>query len=69
MLDTSQLPRFQTGLFIGGEFTAAADGAEFDVLNPHDNSVLTRMAEGGKEDIDRGWLGGGFVFHDYKKTF
>ncbi|MBO9518149.1 MAG: aldehyde dehydrogenase family protein [Porphyrobacter sp.] len=53
MLDTATLPTFQTKLFIGGQFVDAASGKTFDVLNPHDNSVLAKMAEGDREDIDR----------------
>ena len=47
------LPRFQTRLFIGGEFVPAASGKTFQVLNPHDNSLLAEVAEGAAEDIDR----------------
>ena len=46
-------PRYQTGLFIGGDFVSAADGAEFDVLNPFDNSLLAKIAEAKQADIDR----------------
>ena len=53
MLDTTTLPAFQTRLFIGGEFVDALSGKTFDVLNPHDNSLLAQVAEGGTEDIDR----------------
>jgi len=43
----------QTRLFIGGEFVDSADGGELDVLDPHDASVITRIAEGTAEDVDR----------------
>jgi len=43
----------QTKLFIGGEFVDAADGATIDVLDPHDGSVLTSIAEAKAEDVDR----------------
>ncbi|HKJ74801.1 MAG TPA: aldehyde dehydrogenase family protein, partial [Alphaproteobacteria bacterium] len=46
-------PRYQTGLFIGGDFVSAADGAEFEVLNPFDNSLLAKIAEAKQADIDR----------------
>ncbi len=46
-------PKYQTGLFIGGKFVAAADGAEFEVLNPFDNSLLAKIAEAKQADIDR----------------
>ncbi len=42
----------QTKLFIDGEFVDAADGATMEVLNPHDNSVIGEVAEGGEADID-----------------
>jgi len=40
-------------LFIGGEFVDAVDGATLEVLNPHDCSVITHIAEGRQADIDR----------------
>ncbi len=43
----------QTRLFIGGEFVDALDGGELDVLNPHDCSVITSIAEGRAADVDR----------------
>jgi acyl-CoA reductase-like NAD-dependent aldehyde dehydrogenase len=42
----------QTKLFFDGEFVDAADGATMEVLNPHDNSVIGEVAEGGEADID-----------------
>ncbi len=43
----------QNKLFINGNFVDAADGATIDVLNPHDNSVITSIAGGGAEDMSR----------------
>ncbi|MGZ6950139.1 MAG: aldehyde dehydrogenase family protein, partial [Ilumatobacteraceae bacterium] len=40
-------------LFIGGEFVDAADGGTIEVINPHDCSVITEIAEGRAVDIDR----------------
>jgi aldehyde dehydrogenase (NAD+) len=40
-------------LFIDGEFVDSVDGATLEVLNPHDCSVLTHIAEGRQADIDR----------------
>lgn len=40
-------------LFIGGEFVDAAAGGVIEVLNPHDNSVITEVAEARAEDVDR----------------
>ena len=45
--------RIQDRLFIGGSFVAAADGAEFSTINPHDGSVLARVAQAGPADVDR----------------
>ena len=45
--------RIQDRLFIGGEFVAADDGAEFSTINPHDGSVLARVAQAGPTDVDR----------------
>src|SRR5262245_10568994 len=44
---------FADRLFINGEFVDAADGATIDVLNPHDASLLARIAEAKAEDVDR----------------
>jgi acyl-CoA reductase-like NAD-dependent aldehyde dehydrogenase len=43
----------QTGLFIDGEFVDGLAGATLDVVDPHDCSVLARVAEARAEDIDR----------------
>jgi aldehyde dehydrogenase (NAD+)/betaine-aldehyde dehydrogenase len=43
----------QTRLFIGGEFVDAVDGATVEVLDPHDCSVLARVAEARADDVDR----------------
>lgn len=43
----------QRKLFINGEFVDAAAGETFDVVNPADESVLTKVSMGRKEDIDR----------------
>ncbi len=42
----------QNKLFIGGKFVDAHDGATIDVLNPHDNSLITRVAEAKAADVD-----------------
>lgn len=42
----------QNKLFIGGTFVDAKDGATIDVLNPHDNSLITRVAEAKAADVD-----------------
>jgi phenylacetaldehyde dehydrogenase len=38
---------------INGQWVGAASGKMFDVLNPADGAVITRVAEGEKEDINR----------------
>jgi len=43
----------QTRLFIGGEFTDAADGATLATIDPHDQSVLAEVAEAKEADVDR----------------
>jgi len=43
----------QTRLFIGGEFTDAADGATLATVDPHDQSVLAEVAEAKEADVDR----------------
>lgn len=43
----------QNRLFIDGAFVDSVEGATIDVLSPHDNSLITRIAEGRTADIDR----------------
>jgi acyl-CoA reductase-like NAD-dependent aldehyde dehydrogenase len=43
----------ETRLFIGGEFVPAAEGGLISVYNPHDNSLLAKVAEATAVDIDR----------------
>ena len=40
-------------LFIGGEWVDAASGKTFDTVNPATGQVLTQVAEGDREDVDR----------------
>ena len=40
-------------LFIGGEWVDAASGKTFDTINPATGEVLTQVAEGDREDVDR----------------
>ena len=40
-------------LFIGGEWIDAVDGGTIDVLNPHDGTVVARVAEARGADVDR----------------
>ncbi|HET7789216.1 MAG TPA: aldehyde dehydrogenase family protein [Gemmatimonadales bacterium] len=41
------------GLYIGGEFSPAADGKTFDTINPATTARLARVAQAGKPDVDR----------------
>lgn len=43
----------ETRLFIGGDFVPAAEGGLIPVYNPHDNTLLAKVAEAGPADIDR----------------
>ena len=44
---------YQTKLFIGGQFVDAVDGGTIETLNPHDGSVIAKVAEARAVDIDR----------------
>jgi aldehyde dehydrogenase (NAD+) len=41
------------GLFIDGEFAGAADGKVFKTVSPASEEVLSEVAQGGTEDVDR----------------
>ena len=43
----------QSKLFIGGEFVDGLDGATVDVMDPHDGSLITSVAEAKAPDVDR----------------
>lgn len=55
-------------LFIDGEFVDAVDGATLEVLNPHDCSVITHIAEGRQADIDLAVEAAERAFPAWKKT-
>ncbi|HKT93824.1 MAG TPA: aldehyde dehydrogenase family protein, partial [Paraburkholderia sp.] len=42
----------QTQLFIDGRFVDAVEGGTIDVLNPHDGSLITKIAAATAADID-----------------
>jgi len=44
---------YQTKLFIGGKFVDALAGGTIDTVNPHDGSVIAKVAEARAEDVDR----------------
>jgi aldehyde dehydrogenase (NAD+) len=47
------MPVVANQLFIDGKFVPALDGSTIEVLNPHDNSLITRVAEAKAADVDR----------------
>ncbi|MFM8311275.1 MAG: aldehyde dehydrogenase family protein [Ilumatobacteraceae bacterium] len=58
---------YRNQLFIDGEFVDAIDGATFEVLNPHDCSTITHIAEGRQADIDRAVEAASRAFPAWKK--
>ena len=40
-------------LFIGGEWVAASSGSSIEIVNPNSEEVVARVAEAGKDDMDR----------------
>ena len=40
-------------LLIGGHWVPPVGGDTFEVLNPSNNSVLTKVSKGGEEDMHR----------------
>jgi 4-(gamma-glutamylamino)butanal dehydrogenase len=46
------LPAKKQKLFINGQFVAATDGAEMDVISPIDGRVFTQIAAGTAHDVD-----------------
>src|SRR5262245_63600212 len=59
---------YQNKLFIGGEFVDGADGATIEVLNPHDCSVLTEIAEARGADVDRAVDAAAAAFPAWRST-
>ncbi|HEY8674570.1 MAG TPA: aldehyde dehydrogenase family protein [Candidatus Dormibacteraeota bacterium] len=45
--------RLRTRLFIDGQWVDAEAGGEIEVLDPHDGSTITRIAEARAADVDR----------------
>jgi len=52
MNDRAFMSAIQNKLFIGGKFVDAKDGATIAVHNPHDNSLITQVAEAKATDVD-----------------
>ncbi|MCG3759451.1 aldehyde dehydrogenase family protein [Vibrio cincinnatiensis] len=43
----------QNKLLIGGQWVDSVDGSVIDVINPHDGSLITQVAEAKEADVDR----------------
>ncbi len=67
MLDTKRI-RFPTKLFINGEFVDALDGGTVDVLNPHDGSLIAKVAEARAPDVDRAVAAATAAFPKWRDT-
>ncbi|MEY5003229.1 MAG: hypothetical protein RL678_1038 [Pseudomonadota bacterium] len=52
MNDRAFMSAIQNKLFIGGKFVDAKDGATIAIHNPHDNSLITQVAEAKAADVD-----------------
>lgn len=59
---------FPDKLFIGGEFVDAAAGTTIDVHNPHDGSLLARVAEAREADVDRAVEAAAAAFPAWART-
>ncbi|XP_026448759.1 aldehyde dehydrogenase family 2 member C4-like [Papaver somniferum] len=50
---TNEIPEIKfTKLFINGEFVDSVSGKTFETIDPRTGEVITRVAEGDKEDVD-----------------
>ncbi|KAI3928787.1 hypothetical protein MKW98_024388 [Papaver atlanticum] len=50
---TNEIPEIKfTKLFINGEFVDSVSGKTFETIDPRSGEVITRVAEGDKEDVD-----------------
>lgn len=55
-------------LFIDGQFVNSEAGATIDVVNPHDGSLITKVAEGRAEDIDKAVAAARKAFPGWRDT-
>jgi aldehyde dehydrogenase (NAD+) len=55
-------------LFINGSFVDALDGATLEVLNPHDCSLITTIAEAKAADVDRAVAAAAAAFPTWART-
>jgi aldehyde dehydrogenase (NAD+) len=60
--------KFQTRLFIGGEFVEADRRGAIPVLNPHDNSTLAEVSEATEPDIDKAVAAASKAFPAWRDT-
>jgi succinate-semialdehyde dehydrogenase/glutarate-semialdehyde dehydrogenase len=60
--------RVSTGVFIDGQWSEAASGARFDVVNPATEEVVATVADGGPEDALRAIRTAGRVQKDWART-
>jgi aldehyde dehydrogenase (NAD+) len=58
----------QTRLFINGEFVDGRDGRTIDVHDPHDGSLLARVAEASPADVDRAVTAARGAFDGWRHT-
>jgi succinate-semialdehyde dehydrogenase/glutarate-semialdehyde dehydrogenase len=58
----------QTRLLIGGRWTAASGGAEFEVANPATGAVLAQVADASLEDVDAAIDASASAFATWKRT-
>jgi betaine-aldehyde dehydrogenase len=58
----------QTRLFINGEFVDGRDGRTIDVHDPHDGTLLARVAEAGAADVDRAVAAARAAFDGWRLT-
>lgn len=55
-------------LFIDGQFVDAEAGGTIEVLNPHDGSLITRVAEAREEDVDKAVAAARKAFPTWRDT-
>ena len=67
MLDKKRFS-YPNKLFIDGEFVDAVEGATIEILNPHDNSKLTDLAEARAADVDKAVSAARAVFPTWSET-
>lgn len=67
-MQSSQPKSFANQLFIDGSFVPSLDGSTIDVLNPFDNTLLTRIAEAKAADVDRAVVAARKAFPAWRDT-